>query len=90
MAKTEWDKVAPEMQSIEHVTPLAYTIAEAVKATGITRTRLYEELKAGRLTAKKSGRRTLILRASIETWLENLENYNSVNSRLSSIDPTMK
>lgn len=72
MSKVDWEKVAPP---VERVTPLAYTIKDAVKLTGISRSRLYEELKAGNLIAKKSGRNTLIPHESIENWLKNLDNY---------------
>jgi excisionase family DNA binding protein len=76
MAKEAWDKAA-KPESTTQILPIAYTIQEAVKATGISRTRLYEELKAGNLVAKKIGRRTLIPRDSIETWLNDLTDYNS-------------
>lgn len=54
---------------------LSYTIDETTKITGLGRTRLYEELNAGRLKGVKAGRRTLILHSSIEQWLETLETY---------------
>jgi len=73
VSKADWDKVAH--QTNERVTPLAYTIKDAVKVTGMSRTRLYEELKSGRLVAKKAGRSTLIPHESIEAWLKNLDNY---------------
>lgn len=72
MSKADWDKVAPP---VERVTPLAYTIKDAVRLTGMSRSRLYEELKAGHLVAKKAGRSTLIPHESIENWLKNLDNY---------------
>jgi excisionase family DNA binding protein len=52
---------------------LAYTILEAKRvAAGISRTTLYEEIKAGRLRAVKRGRRTLILADDLKTWLLSL------------------
>lgn len=51
---------------------LAYTIPEAVKASGFTRTRLYEEHAAGRLRMKKAGRRTIILAADLTALVEAL------------------
>jgi len=72
MAKADWDKVA---HANERVIQLAYSVKDAVKITGMSRSRLYEELKAGNLVAKKIGRRTLIPHESIEAWLENLDNY---------------
>ena len=72
MAKVDWDKVA---HSNERIIQMAYTVKDAVKITGMSRSRLYEELKAGHLIAKKMGRRTLIPHESIEAWLNNLDNY---------------
>lgn len=72
MSKTDWDKVAPPTTSF---TPLAYTVKDAVRITGMSRSRLYEEMKAGHLIAKKSGRSTLIPHESIQNWLKNLDNY---------------
>ena len=51
---------------------LAYTITEATKVTGFTRTRIYEEISKGRLTAVKAGRRTLIIAKSLERLIEAL------------------
>ena len=48
---------------------VALTIAETVKATGLSRTRLYEEIKAGRLRVAKIGRRTLVPPDEIRAWL---------------------
>jgi excisionase family DNA binding protein len=72
MVKVDWDKVA---HSNERVLQLAYTVKDAARMTGMSRTRLYEELKSGRLVAKKVGRSTLIPHESIEAWLKNLETY---------------
>jgi excisionase family DNA binding protein len=53
--------------------PLAYTVHEAKRvAAGISRTTLYEEIKAGRLRAVKRGRRTLILAEDLRAWLASL------------------
>jgi excisionase family DNA binding protein len=50
----------------------SFTIDEAAAATGLGKTRLYEEMHLGRLKAVKAGRRTLIPAASIDAWLANL------------------
>jgi excisionase family DNA binding protein len=56
-----------------HVLPkVAYSVAEAVHVTGIGRSRLYEEISAGRLRTIKVGRRRLILAEAVQTWLANL------------------
>ncbi len=50
-------------------TPLAYTVPDAVKASGLARSRLYEELRAGRIEGRKAGRRTLILASSLAAFV---------------------
>jgi hypothetical protein len=51
---------------------IAMTIDEAVRATGMTRTRFYEIFKEGGLTPRKSGRRTLILVKELERYMLDL------------------
>lgn len=54
--------------------PLALTIPEAVRASGLPRSSLYEAMKRG-LPARKSGRRTLILVADLQAYLASLPAY---------------
>ncbi len=49
-----------------------YSIADVVEMSGVCRTVVYGEIKAGRLKARKLGRRTLILVRDFETWLSTL------------------
>ena len=56
--------------SIEHSpAKLAYGIADAVQATSVGRSFLYEEIKAGRLKTFKVGTRTLIAATDLMAWL---------------------
>ena len=48
---------------------LAYSIAELTEISGLGRSFLYEEIKAGRLTVTKAGRRSLVLHGDAMTWL---------------------
>jgi len=50
---------------------LAYTIAEAVTASGIGRSFLYNEIKLGRIAVRKAGKHTLILREELIKYLNN-------------------
>jgi excisionase family DNA binding protein len=49
---------------------LSATIAETCQATGIGRTKLYEELAAGRIQSTTVGRRRLILVKSVLRLLD--------------------
>lgn len=57
-------------------TPLAITIPEAVKLSGMSRTAIYEALKRGDLVARKAGRRTLIAFADLEAYLASLPTFS--------------
>ena len=50
----------------------AYSIDEACAIAGVGRTFIYGEIEAGRLTARKARRRTIILRGELESWLSAL------------------
>jgi excisionase family DNA binding protein len=53
-------------------TTLAFTIADAAKASGLGRTSLYELIGAGKLEARKAGNRTLIPADSLRAYLASL------------------
>jgi len=57
------------------ISKLAFSIAEARQATGLGRSRLYEEIAAGRLRVAKSGRRTLVTLEALKAFLRLLENH---------------
>ena len=50
----------------------AYSISEVLNMVPLGRTRVYEEIAMGRLIARKVGRRTLVLAADLEGFLQNL------------------
>jgi hypothetical protein len=52
--------------------PRAFSIQEFSKVYGPGRTRVYEELKSGRLHGRKVGRRTIITEDDAEDWLRRL------------------
>jgi hypothetical protein len=52
--------------------PAMFTIDGAVAYSGCTRSRLYEEMAAGRIEARKAGRRTLLVGDSLRAYLRNL------------------
>lgn len=51
---------------------LAYTPETAAAASRIGRTKLFQAIKEGRLRARKSGRRTIILAADLNEFLASL------------------
>ena len=51
---------------------LSYSIVEAAQITGICRSRLYEEIGIGKLRMVKCGRRSAILAADLQHWLNSL------------------
>jgi len=56
---------------------LAYHIDEAVEAGAGSRSEFSEALRDGILTAKKRGRRTIILRDELSRYLASLPDYSS-------------
>ena len=51
---------------------LAYTIEEVAETTTLGRTRLFEEIRNGRLIATKCGRRTVVLAEHLDAFLRAL------------------
>lgn len=54
----------------------AFTVEEFLGWARIGRTKLYQEINEGRLKPRKLGRKTLILRADAEAWLNSLPEAN--------------
>lgn len=54
---------------------LALSIKEATAATGIGRTKLYQLINSGEIKARKMGKKTIILKDDLESFLSNLEVY---------------
>lgn len=54
---------------------LSLSIEEVCAATGIGRTKIYSAISSGALSAKKYGKRTIILKQDLVSFLANLETY---------------
>ena len=52
--------------------PLAYSIPELVRVTGLSRTLLYSEMKRGNLRARKVGTRTIVTYEDATAFLKGL------------------
>jgi excisionase family DNA binding protein len=50
--------------------PLAYSIQEAARVSSLGRTRLYQLINEGKLSARKIGKRTIIPAASLLALIE--------------------
>lgn len=61
----------------------AFTINEACREIGIGRTKLYQEIAAGRLIVRKANKRTIVLREDLQAYLTALPKLG----RRSPIDP---
>ena len=55
---------------------LAFTIDDAVNASGLARSRIYELVGTGHLEARKAGRRTLITGESLRQYIASLPPAN--------------
>ncbi len=55
----------------EQVSPFALSIAAAVQATGnaVSRTRLFDLIRTGEVDARKVGRRTVVITASLRNYI---------------------
>ena len=49
---------------------IAYSVKEAVNVSSISRTTLYELIKAGKIKPAKIGTRTLIMRSDLEAMIQ--------------------
>jgi excisionase family DNA binding protein len=52
--------------------PLAVSVSEAVRLTGVGRSSLYEAIRRGDLPIRKAGKRTLVMMEDIRRWLSSL------------------
>lgn len=51
---------------------LAYSVSEAAQVAALGRSTVYEAIRHRELTARKAGRRTVILAADLAAWLQSL------------------
>jgi hypothetical protein len=61
VSENEWQRRAPQR---------AMSIARFSEDYAVGRTKIYEELKSGRLRGRKIGKRTIISRDDAESWLQ--------------------
>ncbi|RQN33688.1 DNA-binding protein [Paraburkholderia tropica] len=56
----------------EHTSKGVLSVNDFCQWAGVGRTAVYSEMKAGRLSARKFGRRTIIPQVEAERWLASL------------------
>lgn len=66
------DASSPRLKGITGPEPLALSIPEASRISGLSRSELYRRLAAGNIHAVKSGARTLVLMDSLKAHLASL------------------
>jgi hypothetical protein len=70
---------------------LAYSTERLAKESDISRSMIYEEIAAGRLIARKIGRRTIVRRSDALRWLRSLPpldpTENNASRSTPSVDP---
>jgi len=75
-------QLKPRCIKVQKVVPQAaggpFSINDFCQWASIGRTAAYAELKAGRLSARKFGRRTLIAKSEAERWLGSLQSLGSI------------
>ncbi|WP_291388706.1 helix-turn-helix domain-containing protein [Devosia sp.] len=63
--------LTPTRQSDDHA-PLALTLDQVIERSGIGRSMIFKAMREGKLRARKSGRRNIILYADLMKYLESL------------------
>jgi hypothetical protein len=58
--------------------PVAYSIPEAARAASIGTTKLRNEIRAGRLRARKLGKRSIVTANDLENWAAALPDIRDV------------
>jgi hypothetical protein len=67
------------MTTANPLPPLAYSVAQLVKATSIGRTKIFHEIEKGRLRATRVGGRTVITADDACAWLANAQREHKMD-----------
>jgi hypothetical protein len=60
------------MSQDELISPISFSIKGAVAASGLSRSRIYEFISAGKLDVRKDGAKTLIMADSLRACVKSL------------------
>jgi excisionase family DNA binding protein len=70
-----------EVPMAENTRKIALSIRECASLVGVGRTFLYNEIAAGRLVAKKAGRRTIVSKNDLNDWVSKLPDMTATGSQ---------
>lgn len=65
---------------------LALSIEQVQEISGLGRTKIYELINSGALSARKLGKRTLILKNDLEEFLSGLPKYANKKEQTGSVE----
>jgi hypothetical protein len=61
-----------DIAAVTILAPVSYAIEDVPRVTGFSRTRIFEAIRAGALTARKDGRSTIIEASEVQRWIRSL------------------
>jgi hypothetical protein len=70
--KSGGDMPSQELKESAPHTPISYPIETVPKVTGISRTKLFEAVKAKKLTVRKAGRSTIVEHPELVRYIKTL------------------
>jgi hypothetical protein len=65
-------EISRTAQVIVAIEPIALPIESAPAAAGVTRTRIFEAVAKGELTARKAGKATILEVSELRRWIQSL------------------
>lgn len=82
MSTVARDWPAPHQQTVDIMEPFAFSISQAVQASGgaLSRTGLYKAAKLGQLTIRKNSKRSFVLASDLKMFLESLPTANQAKA----------
>lgn len=72
ISEKEQERRGEQRQKSLESNRLAYSLDELVRITGVSRSKIYLEVNAGRLRRRKMGSRAVFLHTDAMDWLESL------------------
>jgi len=80
MVMSSMDTRISERERLQRARQRAFSVQEFSAVYGLGRTKVYEELKSGRLRGRKIGKRTIIAEVDAEAWLRRLPTVSEASA----------